>query len=197
MEILEIGGLNGSEIVVLVSALGEVQSAKSAAHSLPVSFVSFSFRSSFDAHWPFETSLRPFLMAEPLQIRLLKSNRQVAEFQLRPFSWLRQTRSCGAHHGTICLQKGNDNNENGNDIWIRLQVDAGLAEDPNWFGSVQTEGPVKVPEKGEIIRIPDGPDNEDQTDQTVRFDSECDSLRSLLRQAFFDGKQPADMAREE
>ena len=58
----------------------------------------------------------------------------------------------------------------------------------------------KVPEKGEIIRIPDGPDNEDQTDQTdqiVRFDSECDSLRSLLRQAFFDGKQPADMARAE
>ena len=29
----------------------QVQSAKSAAHSLPVSFVSFSFRSSFDAHW--------------------------------------------------------------------------------------------------------------------------------------------------
>lgn len=55
----------------------------------------------------------------------------------------------------------------------------------------------KVPEKGEIIRIPDGPDNEDQIDQIVRFDSECDSLRSLLRQAFFDGSQPADMARAE
>ena len=56
----------------------------------------------------------------------------------------------------------------------------------------------KVPEKGEIIRIPDGPENEDQTDQTdqtVRFDSERDSLRSLLRQAFLDGKP--DMARAE
>ena len=38
-------------------------------------------------------------------------------------------------------------------------------------------------------------DQTDQTDQTVRFDSERDSLRSLLRQAFLDGKP--DMARAE
>lgn len=170
VQLLEIGGSKESEVLLLLHALGEVQSVLSTA-PMPVRF---SFQATFDAHWPI-VALRHFLMAELLKIQILKPrNQQVADFQLRPWCWLKESDISGA----VCLQHTlGDGKES---IWIRLQVDASVAEDPEKFGLLPTESLVKVPEKGEIICIP-----ESQLEETLKLDSELSEL-DLLHQALVD-----------
>ncbi|CAK9060566.1 unnamed protein product [Durusdinium trenchii] len=161
VEFLEIGGVDGAWLAL--HALGEVQSSSEDVSLVPPTF---SFRASFDATWRTGAFGR-FLAAEPLQIELLtaKSYQQVARFQLRPWAWLEPP--CRAHdaarravglrgaHGLLGVVRVEHRLTCG-ETWMRLRLEAGVAEDPSWFDA-EGERLLHLPEKGQIIHVPHEP----------------------------------------